>query len=54
MNMQFSTIWHIDRTLSGATTPVLNEPGSDGKERVLRIPQSFSIIGPSALDCFVS
>ena len=36
--MQFSSIWPIDRTLLGATTPGQSEPGSDGNEGVLRIP----------------
>ena len=31
----------IDRTLSGATTPGQNEPGSDGNERVVHIPPEF-------------
>ena len=35
---QFSSIWPIDRTLSGASTPGQSEPGSDGNERILRIP----------------
>ena len=38
--MQFSSIWSIDRILSGATTPGQSGPGSDGNEAVLRIPQS--------------
>ena len=33
-------IWPIDRTLSYATTPGYSGPGSDGIERVLRIPQN--------------
>ena len=37
--MQFSSIWPIDMTLSGATTP--------DHEEVLCIPQSSSIIGTS-------
>ena len=41
----FSSIWPIDRTLSGATTPSQSGPGSDGNEGVLRIPQSSSITG---------
>ena len=34
-------------TLSGATTPSQSEPGSDGNEGVLRIPQNLSITGTS-------
>ena len=41
-------------TLSGATIPGQSEPWSDGNERVLRSPQSSSIIGTSASDCLVS
>ena len=43
----FSSIWPIDRTLSGATTLGQSGPGSDGNEGVLRIPQSSSIAGTS-------
>ena len=45
ISTQFSCIWPIDWTLSGATTPGQVGPGSDGNERVLRIPQSSNIIG---------
>ena len=48
--MQFSSIWPIDRTLSGATTPGQSGPRSDGNERVLCIPQSSSITGTSLPD----
>ena len=37
LSTQFSSIWPIDRTLSGATTLGQNEPESDGNEEVLRI-----------------
>ena len=39
----FSSIWPIDRTLSGATTTGQSGPGSNGNERVLNISQSSSI-----------
>ena len=52
--MSHSSTWPIDRTLSGATTQGQNEPGSDGNEGVLRIPQSSSIIEASPSDCLVS
>ena len=52
--MQFSSIWPIDRTLSGTTTLDQSGPGSNGNEGVLCIPQSFSITGASPSDCFVS
>ena len=38
---------------SGAITPSQSEPGSDGNEGVLQIPQSSSITGTSPSDCFV-
>ena len=44
----FSSIWPIDRTLSGATTPGQSEPVCNGNKEVLRIPQS------SPSDCLVS
>ena len=40
--------------LSGATTPGQSEPGSDGNEGVLRIPQSSSTAGTSPSDYLVS
>ena len=36
--MQISSIWPIDRALSGATTPSQSVPVIDGNEGVLRIP----------------
>ena len=54
ISTQFSSIWPIDRTLSGATTPGLSGPGSDGNKIVLCIPQSSSITETSPLDCLVS
>ena len=45
ISTQFSSIWPIDRTLSGATTPGQSGPGSDGNEGVLCIPQRlFSVL----------
>ena len=52
--MQFSSIWPIDRTLSGATTLGQSGPGSDGNEGVLRILQSSCITGNSPLDGLLS
>ena len=43
ISTRLSSIWPIDMTLSGTTTPGRSEPGSDGNEGVLRIPQSSSI-----------
>ena len=51
--MPNSSIWPIYRTLSGATTLGQNEPGSDGNEGLLCIPQSSSITGASPSDCWV-
>ena len=45
--MSNCSISPIDRTLSYVTNPSLSEPGSDGGERVLRIPQSSIITGAS-------
>ena len=52
--MQFSSIWPIDGTLSGATTPGQSGAGSDGTEEVLCISQSSCITGASPSDCLVS
>ena len=50
----FSSIWPIDRTLSGATTLGQSGPGSDGNEEVLCISQCSSITGSSPSDCQLS
>ena len=44
----------LDRTQSGATTPVQSGPESNGNEGVMRIPQSYNIAGTSPSDCLVS
>ena len=49
INTLLSSILPIDRTLSGATTLVPSQPGSDDNIGVLDIPQSSSIIGDSPL-----
>ena len=54
VNYPHSTIWPIDRTLSGATTPGQSGPRSNGNEEVVHIPQSSSITGASPSDCLVS
>ena len=54
INTQFTSIWPIGRTLSGATTPGQSEPTSDGNEEVLRIPQSSNITGTSHSACLSS
>ena len=48
ISTQFSSIWPVDRTLSGATTLGQSRPGSDGNKGVLLIP------GASPLDYLVS
>ena len=53
ISTQFSSIWPIDWTLSGATTTGLSRPGSDGNKGVLCIPQSSIITGTSPSDCLV-
>ena len=50
----FNSICPIYRTLSGATTLDQSEPGSDGNEGILCIPQSSSITEASLSDCLVS
>ena len=47
ISTQFSSIWPIDQTLSGAITPGQSGPESDGNEGVLCIPQSSSMTGIS-------
>ena len=54
ISTQFSSIWPIDRTLSGSTTLGQIGPGSDGNEGVLCIHQSSSITGMTPSDCLVS
>ena len=53
INTQFSSVWPIDKTLSGATTPGQSGPRNDGNEGVQRIFQSSSITVTSSLDCIV-
>ena len=51
--MSNSSIWPIDETLSGATTPGQSGPESYGNEGTLHIPQSFRV-GTSSLDGLAS
>ena len=53
LSTQFSSIWPLDRTLSGPPTPGQSRPGRDGNEEVLQIPQSSSITGTSPSDSFI-
>ena len=50
----FSSIWPVDRTLSGATTLGQSGPGSNGNKVVLCIHLSSSFTGASPSDCLVS
>ena len=54
ISTQFSSIWPINRTLSGVTTPGQSGPGSDGNKGVLRIPQSSRFTETSPSGCLVS
>ena len=54
ISTHFSSIWPINRALSGATTPGQSEPGSDGNEGVLCIPQISSISGTYPSDYLVA
>ena len=54
ISTQFSFIWPIDRTLSGATTLWQSGTGINGNVKVLQIPQNYSITGTSLSDCLVS
>ena len=51
---QFSSIWPMDSSLSGATSPGHSGHENDGNEGLLRILQSSSITGTSPPDCLVS
>ena len=48
-----SSIWSIDRTLSGASTPSQSGPGNDGNEEVLHIHKSSNTTGGSQSACLV-
>ena len=50
ISMQFSSIWLIDRTLSGAITLAQRGPRSDGNDGVPHIPQNSNITGTSPSD----
>ena len=52
--MSNSSIWLIDRTLSGATTPGQSGTWSNSNEEVLCVPQSSSITEVSRSVCLVS
>ena len=50
----FTSIWLIDRSLSGTTTPGHSRPESDGNNGALLIPKSSCLTGTSSSDCLVS
>ena len=52
--MSNNSIWPIDMTLSGASTPGQSWFGSDGNEGVLLIPKHSSITEASPSDCLPS
>ena len=52
--MSNSSIWPINRTLSGATIPAYCGPGSDVNEGVLYIPQTSRITEAWPSDCLMS
>ena len=54
LSTQFSSIWPIDRNLSGATTSGQSGPWSNGYEGVLRISQSSRLTETSPSDCLMS
>ena len=51
--MSNSSIWPLDRNLSGATIPGQSEPGTNGNKGVLHIPQ-ISTTGTSPSDDLAS
>ena len=52
--MSNSSIWPIDRTLSGNTIPGQSRPENNGNEGVHCIRQNSSITETSPSDCLVS
>ena len=53
ISIKFSSIWAIDRTLSGTSTPNQKVPGSGVNEGVVYIPQISSITETFPSDCQV-
>ena len=49
MCTQFSSNWHIDMALSGATTPGQSGPGSNGNEGVPPFPKPLALLEPHHL-----
>ena len=53
ISTQFSSIWPIDKTHSGATSQDQRKPETDANDAVLHIPQSSSSAETSLSDCLV-
>ena len=54
ISTQFSSVWPIEKTVSGATTPVQSGLGRNGNKGVLHIPKSSSIAWALPSDCLVT
>ena len=54
MSTQFSSVWPLDRSFSGAASPGQRGTGRNGNKGVLYIPQNSCITGGSPSDCLVS
>ena len=54
ISSQFSSIWIIDKSLSGATTQSKSGPESNRNKEEHRTPQNSSITGTSLSDCLES
>ena len=46
LSTQFSSIWPLDMTLSGATTPGQSGPGSNGNERHSVFSKASALLEP--------
>ena len=46
ISTQFSSIWPLDRTLSGATTPGQGRPGSMAMKEYSAFPESPALLEP--------
>ena len=46
VSIQFISLWPIDKTLSGGTTPNQNRPGSDGKKGYFAFLKSPALLEP--------
>ena len=53
--MSNSSIWPIDKTLSGATTPSQCGPGSNDNEGLICIPQNSVLLAlhPKIVSCYM-